>query len=99
MALRSILVREVATGMLIGAILAIAFLPCTVAVGGDLRLAVAVSLALLVSCVTATVVAVSLPYAFARSGQDPAFGSGPLATVIQDLLSIAVYFALAVSLA
>ena len=73
--------------------------PCTVAVGGDLRLAVAVSLALLVSCVTATVVAVSLPYAFARSGRDPAFGSGPLATVIQDLLSIAVYFALAVSLA
>jgi magnesium transporter len=30
-----------------------------------------------------------------RFGGDPAFGSGPLATVIQDLLSIAVYFAIA----
>lgn len=28
-------------------------------------------------------------------GLDPAFGSGPLATVIQDLLSILIYFAIA----
>lgn len=28
-------------------------------------------------------------------GRDPAYGSGPLATVIQDLLSILVYFLLA----
>jgi magnesium transporter len=27
-----------------------------------------------------------------RLGKDPAFGSGPLATVVQDLLSIAIYF-------
>jgi len=26
-------------------------------------------------------------------GLDPAFGSGPLSTVVQDLLSIVVYFA------
>ena len=37
-----------------------------------------------------------LPWTFQRLGGDPAFGSGPLATVIQDLLSIAVYFAMAV---
>mgnify|MGYP006205799779 CR=1 FL=1 len=30
-----------------------------------------------------------------RAGADPAFGSGPLATVVQDLLSIAIYLALA----
>ena len=29
---------------------------------------------------------------FARFGADPAFGSGPLATLIQDLFSILVYF-------
>ena len=32
-----------------------------------------------------------LPWSFQRAGADPAFGSGPLATVIQDLLSIVVY--------
>jgi magnesium transporter len=40
----------------------------------------------------------TLPYAFNRFGRDPAFGSGPLATVIQDLLSITVYFMIAVAL-
>ena len=40
----------------------------------------------------------ALPYALARLGRDPAFGSGPLATVIQDLLSIAAYFSIAVAL-
>jgi magnesium transporter len=36
-----------------------------------------------------------LPWLFSVSGRDPAFGSGPLATVIQDLLSILIYFAIA----
>ena len=28
----------------------------------------------------------------ARSGRDPAFGSGPIATIIQDVLSLLIYF-------
>lgn len=32
-----------------------------------------------------------LPWVLSRIGKDPAFGSGPLGTVIQDLLSILVY--------
>jgi hypothetical protein len=32
----------------------------------------------------------------AAGGRDPAFGSGPLATVVQDILSITIYFAIAV---
>ena len=59
----------------------------------------AVALALLCSCTIATVVAMALPIGFHALGIDPAFGSGPLATVIQDLLSIAIYFAIAVPLA
>jgi magnesium transporter len=35
----------------------------------------------------------ALPYLLHRLGYDPAFGSGPLATVIQDLLSIVLYLA------
>jgi Mg/Co/Ni transporter MgtE len=36
--------------------------------------------------------------AFFVAGVDPALGSGPLATVIQDLLSILMYFAIATSM-
>jgi magnesium transporter len=32
-----------------------------------------------------------LPWLLARLGGDPAMGSGPLATVIQDILSLLVY--------
>ena len=34
----------------------------------------------------------------ARLGRDPAYGSGPLATVIQGLLSVIVYFSVAAAL-
>ncbi len=33
-----------------------------------------------------------LPWLLGRPGSDPAYGSGPLATIIQDLLSLVVYF-------
>jgi magnesium transporter len=56
-------------------------------------------LALFASCSIATGVAMALPWLFQRFGAGPAFGSGPLATVIQDLLSIAVYLAIAMPLA
>ncbi len=45
-----------------------------------------------------TLSAMTLPWALDRLGLDPAFGSGPLATVIQDLLSILIYFAIASAL-
>jgi magnesium transporter len=41
----------------------------------------------------------ALPWMFHRLGRDPAFGSGPLATVVQDLLSIAIYFLAATAIA
>lgn len=36
-----------------------------------------------------------LPWLFHRLHRDPAFGSGPLGTVIQDFLSIAIYLGIA----
>jgi magnesium transporter len=91
-------VREILTGLIIGAVIAVTFFAFALVVWHDTRVALVVSLALLVSTSTATAVAMSLPYLLARLGLDPAFGSGPLATVIQDLLSIAAYFAIAVVL-
>ena len=93
--LRSIARRELATGAIIGCLLAAVFFVFARVVWGEVRIAAVVSLALLVSASIATLVAMSLPYALQRLGRDPAFGSGPLATVIQDLLSIAAYFAIA----
>lgn len=54
-----------------------------------------VSVSLVAACTVATLIAMSLPWLVARLGRDPAFGSGPLATVVQDLLSLVIYFGVA----
>ena len=85
---------ELVTGLLVGLTISICFIPVA-ALFGNLALAVTVALALFAAVCTATTVAMSLPYLLTRMGKDPAFGSGPLATVIQDLLSITIYFLIA----
>jgi magnesium transporter len=98
-AVTEVLRREVASGIVLSLLVSGMFLPVALAGWGDLDVALAVSLALFASSVVSTLVAIALPWAFQRLGSDPAFGSGPLATVLQDLLTIAIYFALAVPLA
>jgi magnesium transporter len=96
--IKRVLVRELITGVVVGAVIAGAFFPFARLVWGDTAVAAAVALALLASCSVATLVAMALPYLLHRLGRDPAFGAGPLATVIQDLLSILIYFAIAAAL-
>ena len=83
-------------GLVIGALMGAAFFAFAFAIWGEADVAVAVSLA--ISCSIASVVAMALPYALAGLGRNPAFGSGPLATVTQDQLSIVTYFAVAILL-
>jgi len=93
--LRTVVWRELTTGLVVGLLMAAAFLPFALLVWGDGQVAAAVGLALLASCTIATLVAMVFPWLFHRFGADPAFGSGPLATVVQDLLSITVYLFIA----
>lgn len=96
--IREVLGREVITGALIGTVITVVFIPLSLLIWGEPRVAVSVGLALFAACSTATGVAILLPYVFSRLGRDPAFGSGPLATVIQDLLSILMYFVIATAI-
>ena len=83
-------------GVLLGAIM----LPVVALMTGDWMLAAVVAFAVLAASTIATVVALALPWLLHRLGKDPAFGAGPLAAVIQDLLSIVIYLlAVAVLLA
>ena len=88
-----LLAGELRTGMAIGATLGlIAFLPVWV-VFGELRLAAAVATAIFAAGTVAAALGLLLPWWIARARRDPALGSGPIATVIQDILSLLVYFA------
>jgi magnesium transporter len=85
--------RELVAGLAIGAALAaIAGSMVWWRWGSDVGLAIGLSVG--TACSSATVAAMALPWLFDAFGLDPAFGSGPLATVIQDLLSIWLYLAI-----
>lgn len=86
---------ESLTGLFVGLILAAVAGPVVWLIMGSSELALTLSLSLTSACAVATIVAMSLPWLMAKAGQDPAFGSGPLATVVQDLLSLVIYFAIA----
>lgn len=94
--IRRVAVREALTGLGVGTVLALVMLPVNLLLWGNTPLAVAVSLAVFGAGTIATCVAMALPWLLNRLGLDPAFGSGPVSTVIQDLLSILIYFATAV---
>jgi magnesium transporter len=93
-----LLAGELRTGLLLGAILGtLAFGGAWVATG-DARLSAAVALSLMVASALASAIGLILPWLFARLGQDPAYGSGPLATIIQDVLTLAVYLSVAAAI-
>jgi magnesium transporter len=86
--------RELLTGLSLGVVLGLLAFPAIAWwVGPQVALTVAISI--WAASTVAAGVAMALPWAFSKSNIDPAFGSGPLATVVQDLLSIAIYFAVA----
>ncbi|MCC7461122.1 MAG: magnesium transporter [Gammaproteobacteria bacterium] len=89
---RQMFARETLTGLAIGLSLALVAGPLVLWRWADPQLALAVGLALCAACSTATLVALLMPWGLDSVGVDPAFGSGPLATVVQDLLSILIYF-------
>jgi magnesium transporter len=83
------------TGPVAGIAFGLVALPLVWVLLDSFELGITVAIALAAACSVATLVACALPWLMVRSGQDPAFGSGPLATVVQDLLSLTIYLGVA----
>jgi magnesium transporter len=96
--IEKVLWREVATGLLVGLTLAVVLFPLVLWRWERADVAAAVAVALLSACSIASVVAMALPWLLRRMRQDPAFAAGPLATVIQDLLSVVTYLVVCMAL-
>ena len=89
---------ELLSGIAIGLALGVVAFPLIGWHWQDWTVAFTVACAIFATCSIATLVALVLPWLLDRLHIDPAFGSGPLATVIQDMLSLLIYFALAVAI-
>ncbi len=95
--LRVLLRDEIIVGA-IGASLGLIALVSVLVAFGDWPLAIAVGLAVLGGGFISAIVGFGLPWAFQRIGSDPALGSGPVCTIIQDVASLSIYFLLVTSL-
>jgi magnesium transporter len=87
--------REFVTGILIGLGLGLVAMALGLWRWGPAGIALVLMASLAAACLVATLVGIGLPWLLHRAGSDPAFGAGPLATVIQDLLSIVIYLSVA----
>ncbi|MFN3188676.1 MAG: magnesium transporter [Candidatus Paceibacteria bacterium] len=65
--------------------------------GFDMVLVYILTLTTALTILVTTIISVSLPFVFKRFGSDPAIASGPLATVVRDVSSLLIYFAVAIS--
>lgn len=95
--LRRIVARELFTRLLIGIAPALVILPIGVIMLAAVRVTAAVAIALLAASPAATLVAMALPWLLGRLRPGPGLRQrsgrdGAVATVIQDLLSLLIYF-------
>lgn len=97
-AIAGLLRDELIIGIAIGASLGLVSAIMVFLAFGHAALALAVGLAVLGGGVISAVVGFGLPWAFVRFGSDPALGSGPICTIVQDVASLLIYFMLVTAL-
>ena len=87
--------KETVLGLSLGAIFGLIIGGVAVVWLRSLAVALSVGLAMFVTVSTAPILATIIPRALYKRHSDPALGSGPLATILQDLISVMVYFFIA----
>jgi magnesium transporter len=97
-AIGPLLQDELVIGLGIGTALGLLAAGAVLAVFGEAPLALAVGLAVLGGGAVSALAGFALPWAFFRLGFDPALGSGPICTIVQDAASLALYFLLVTAL-
>ncbi len=88
------LVVGICLGLIMGALGALGAL----LISQSMDVALVVGLTLFTACTLATALASAVPFTLKAVGKDPALGSGPLATVLQDILSLVIYFVFAMAI-
>ena len=92
--IKALLQDELVIGIAIGASLGLISSILVFAAFGDSMLSLAVGLAVLSGGTVSALVGFGLPWVFKHFDFDPALGSGPICTIIQDVSSLLIYFGL-----
>lgn len=95
LALKSYFVREFAVALSLA--LACGLLLSTIAFVGwqNSILGLIVGLSMFLSIISAVLISTGFPFLFKKANLDPAIASGPLATMISDVVTVTIYFTVA----
>lgn len=90
------IVKEALVGATLGVMLGVLGGIGAAAVVQSAEIGLVVGLSLFFASTIAAIIACAIPLLFKARGKDPALGSGPLSTALQDVISVAIYLGLAV---
>ncbi len=90
--------RQFLVVSVIGLVLASLLFVITFLLYGDPMVSFVLALSLIAACLSALFSGLVVPYLFSKLRFDPADASGPIATIIQDVLSVLIYLTVALSL-
>ncbi len=90
--------REFWVNTVLAAILGVGMLVVSALWLHNTLLALVLGLAIFFTTMSSVLVALLIPYLFERMGYDPAVASSPMATIIRNILSLAIYFLIVVAL-
>lgn len=92
------MVRELVIGLLLGVMLGAMGFAGAWLISGSSRIGLVVALSLFAASTIASVLASLIPLILMALHMDPALGAGPIATALQDVLSVLIYFTFAMLL-
>lgn len=91
------LLRESIVNALLGSVLAILIFVASLFFAGSMMISTILAVSIFLTVLCTVLVAILLPWFFHVRGHDPAIASGPLATVVRDILSLVIYLSVATS--
>jgi len=87
--------HEMKIGVLLGVILSLIMFLFAFFWFSQIKISLVVSISMFFGIASSVFIGTLLPFLLQKLGKDPAIGSGPFATIIQDFLSIIIYFSIA----
>jgi len=97
-AIKKYLINEIKVAGVIGLALSLIISLFTILWFHSITLAVIISVSMFLGVLSCVVIGTLVPWALYKLGKDPAIGSGPFTTILQDLISIVIYFSIATKL-
>lgn len=89
------IVRELVIGLVIATVIGSAMFGVSYLWHGVFPVSLTIGISLFASITTATLLGIFVPYGLYKMKKDPAISGGPLINVIQDIITLTIYFSVA----